>query len=168
MLDYSQLPGLIAERFFFVLDVDKDLYLNQKEFLNGMLNFYCSSFDQKLKLVFDMYDFDQDGMITKVDITTIISCMPVAQNNRIRSEGKYTAEGGGAQNFQERVDTLDEMFKILDICFGKDEKIGFQRFVKITEEISSDMVLSVLGILRERLPCSENYWRYRRNFELSI
>jgi hypothetical protein len=30
------------------------------------------------------------------------------------------------------------------------------------------MVLSVLSILRERLPCSENYWRYRRNFELSM
>jgi hypothetical protein len=48
MLDYSQLPGLLAERFFYVLDTDKDLYLNQKEFLNGMLDFYCSSFDQKL------------------------------------------------------------------------------------------------------------------------
>lgn len=30
------------------------------------------------------------------------------------------------------------------------------------------MVLSLLNILRERLPCSENYWRYRRNYELSI
>ena len=30
------------------------------------------------------------------------------------------------------------------------------------------MVLSVLSILRERLPCSENYWRYRRNYELSV
>jgi hypothetical protein len=28
MLDYSQLPGLLAERFFYVLDTDKDLYLN--------------------------------------------------------------------------------------------------------------------------------------------
>lgn len=28
------------------------------------------------------------------------------------------------------------------------------------------MALSVLSLLRERLPCSENYWRYRRNFEL--
>ena len=61
-----------------------------------MLDFYCSSFDQKLKFVFRMYDFDEDGLISKTDITTIISCMPVAQNNRIRSEGKYTAEGGGA------------------------------------------------------------------------
>ena len=30
------------------------------------------------------------------------------------------------------------------------------------------MVLSVLSLLRERLPCSENYWRYRRNFELTM
>lgn len=28
------------------------------------------------------------------------------------------------------------------------------------------MTLSILSLLRERLPCSENYWRYRRNFEL--
>jgi hypothetical protein len=30
------------------------------------------------------------------------------------------------------------------------------------------MVLSVLSLLRERLPCSENYWRYRRNFEIQM
>lgn len=78
MLDYSQLPGLIAERFFCVLDQDKDLYLSQKEFLNGMLDFYCSSFDQKLKFVFRLYDFDEDGLISQKDITTIISCLPVA------------------------------------------------------------------------------------------
>lgn len=28
------------------------------------------------------------------------------------------------------------------------------------------MALSILSLVRERLPCSENYWRYRRNFEL--
>jgi hypothetical protein len=39
-------------------------------------------------------------------------------------------------------------------------------FQKITEEVSSDMALSVLSLLRERLPCSENYWRYRKNFEM--
>jgi hypothetical protein len=59
------------------------------------------------------------------------------------------------------------MFAILDICFGNKEQVNFDQFVKITEEVSSDMVLAVLSILRERLPCSENYWRYRRNFELS-
>jgi hypothetical protein len=30
------------------------------------------------------------------------------------------------------------------------------------------MVLSVLSLFRERLPCSENYWRYKNNYELHM
>ena len=30
------------------------------------------------------------------------------------------------------------------------------------------MVLAVLSLFRERLPCSENYWRYKRNYELHM
>ena len=37
--------------------------------------------------------------------------------------------------------------------------------MSISEEKTSDMVLAVLSLLRERLPCSENYWRYKRHFE---
>lgn len=48
MLDYCQLPGLLAERLFSVLDIDSDNYLNSKEFLTGLLRFYCSTFDQKI------------------------------------------------------------------------------------------------------------------------
>ena len=48
MLEYSQLPGLLGERFFHVLDTDRDGYLSQKEFLYGLLGFYCSTFDQKI------------------------------------------------------------------------------------------------------------------------
>ena len=71
--DYCQLPGLIGERLFAVMDLDDDGYLNSKEFLSGLLRFYCSDFDQKMKFVFEIYDFDTDGYITKSDISTIIS-----------------------------------------------------------------------------------------------
>jgi hypothetical protein len=119
-----------------------------------------------MKLIFDVYDFDNDGLISQKDIITIISCMPVIQSANVRGEGKYTKEGGGAQSFQERVDTLEEMLAILQDCFGNSTHLDLQQFQKITEEKSSDMALSILSLLRERLPCSENYWRYRRNFEL--
>lgn len=94
--------------------------------------------------------------------------MPVNQSQNVRGEGKYTREGGGVQNFQERVDTLEEMLSILQHCFGERKAINLKEFLQITEEVSSDMALSVLSLLRERLPCSENYWRYRRNFELHL
>ena len=58
------------------------------------------------------------------------------------------------------------MQQILDICFDDKTTIGLQEFMKITEQRSSDMVLAVLSLLRDRLPCSENYWRYKRNYEI--
>lgn len=88
------------------MDVDKDGYLNQKEFITGLYRFYCSSFNQKIKLVFEIYDFDNDDRITKTDISTLINCMPVVRTSKAIAEGKFTQEGGGAQSFQERVDTL--------------------------------------------------------------
>ena len=29
-------------------------------------------------------------------------------------------------------------------------------------------MLAVLGLFRERLPCSENFWRYKRNYDLHM
>ena len=60
------------------------------------------------------------------------------------------------------------MTQILDICFGDKDSINFQEFSAISEEQTSDMVLAVLSLLRERLPCSENYWRYKRNYEMHM
>ena len=39
-------------------------------------------------------------------------------------------------------------------------------FKKINEDISSDTVLAVLGLFRKRLPCSGNFWRYKRNYDM--
>lgn len=58
------------------------------------------------------------------------------------------------------------MHSVLGHCYGDRQSINLKEFQQITENVSSDMVLSVLSLLRERLPCSENYWRYRRNFEM--
>jgi hypothetical protein len=63
---------------------------------------------------------------------------------------------------------MQEMYEILDMCFGDKKRINFKDFLKINEEISSDMLLSVLNIFREKLPCSENFWRYKRNYELHM
>jgi hypothetical protein len=43
-----------------------------------------------------------------------------------------------------------------------------EEFQVITETKTSDMVLSVLLLFRERLPCSENYWRYKRNYQMHM
>ena len=120
-LDYAQLPGVLGERFFTVMNVTKSGYLDQKEFLTGLFRVYCSSFDEKSDFIFEIYDFDADGFISKTDIITILSSLPVinfSTINRQNIEGKFTQEGGGLENFEQRVETMNEMNTILDICFN--------------------------------------------------
>jgi len=63
---------------------------------------------------------------------------------------------------------MEEMNRVLEICFGGLHHIDQNQFKKINEDISSDTVLAVLGLFRERLPCSENFWRYKRNYDLHM
>jgi len=59
------------------MDINNDGYVDYREFLTGLLRIYCSTFEQKMKFVFEIYDFDQDSLISKNDIQSILSYMPV-------------------------------------------------------------------------------------------
>ena len=90
LLEYAALPGMLGERFFSVMDLNNDGYVDYREFLTGLLRIYCSTFEQKTKFVFEIYDFDSDGLVSKEDISTILSYMPVTKNTPVESEGKFT------------------------------------------------------------------------------
>jgi hypothetical protein len=60
------------------------------------------------------------------------------------------------------------MYSILDMAFGDKTHINLPEFKRITREVTSDMVLSVLSLFREKFPCSENFWRYKRNYEMHM
>lgn len=82
MLDYAQLPGVLGDRFFTVLDTDASGYIDHREFLTGLFRVFCSSFDEKADFVFEIYDFDGDGFISKIDISTIMASLPVINFNK--------------------------------------------------------------------------------------
>jgi len=51
---YANLPGILGERFFKILDENGDGYIDQKEFIHAMFKVYYSKLESKIKLVFDM------------------------------------------------------------------------------------------------------------------
>lgn len=53
---------------------------------------------------------------------------------------------------------------MVEVCFGKKEKLNLDEFQKISESKSSDMLLVVLNLLREKLPCSENFYNFQDEF----
>jgi len=54
MLNYSNLPGIIGERFVALLDLSKSDYIDLREFVHGFFKVYYSNLETKIKLSFDM------------------------------------------------------------------------------------------------------------------
>jgi len=73
-----------------VMDLNSDGYVDYREFLTGLLRIYCSTFEQKTRFVFEIYDFDADGYVSKEDISTILSYMPVTKTTQVDGEGMFT------------------------------------------------------------------------------
>ena len=66
---------------FNLFDINKDNYIDNTEFLTSMFKLYSSDFNIKMKFIFDMYDFDKDGTISKEDVCTMLSSLPVDKLN---------------------------------------------------------------------------------------
>ena len=53
-LSYTNLPGIIGERFFAVVDLSKTDYIELREFVHGFFKVFYSNLETQLKLSFDM------------------------------------------------------------------------------------------------------------------
>lgn len=54
LVAYSQLPGILGERFFAVLDLSKTGHVDLREFVFGFFKIFYSNLETKMKLCFDM------------------------------------------------------------------------------------------------------------------
>lgn len=63
------------------MDTDKNEYLSRDEFCKGFFNLYCTNFDDKMRFIFKIYDFDNDGLISKDDIATILNLFPICNES---------------------------------------------------------------------------------------
>jgi len=155
IIDYCQLPGILAERFFSLLDTNHDEYVDLKEFVYILFKIYYSKFEEKVKLAFDIYDFDRDGYITKEDVRIILSYIPVLRDtdtHEDEKEGTFSQSGGGHDEFNTRLRIQEEISELLDIVFDEKDKINLQEFQEINETITSDMLVTLLTLLRDKLP----------------
>lgn len=167
LLTYCNLPGIIGERFFAVMDLSKTEYIDLREFVHGFFKIYYSNLETKIKLSFDIYDFDRDGYITKEDVRLILSHVPIVnqvQGQNI-NEGSFTRDGGGNHAFLDRIETQEEIQLLIQSCFGDKKRINYDDYVKLNQDVSSEMFLSILTLLQTNIPCSVNFYRYKNNYE---
>ncbi len=79
--------GLIGDRVFRLYDLDRNECIDLIEFITVSCRFFQTSFESKLRLVFDVFDVNGDGSISGEDIRGILSHIPLEiivrpRNNR--------------------------------------------------------------------------------------
>lgn len=110
---------------------------------------FCESYEKLARFIFYFYDFDKDGLISKEDVRTVLSYVPL-NVSKAKSLSKYDKE-----EFKDRVESQEELHHLLDKCFGKNEFLDINLFLNVIENVSSDIFLFILIFLLEKRPFSK-------------
>jgi hypothetical protein len=110
--------------------------LGKEEFMNGMNNLFSEDYGVLSRLIFDLYDFNQDGEISRDDINILFSYITIRTKNK--NIFKFANE-----DFKDRIESKEELFKLIEHFFGSNETINFEDFVKSTENKSSESFIYV-------------------------
>ena len=151
---YYDLPGIISERLFSCFDKDKDGVLGLNEFVEGMQSLFsqAESFDSLAKFIFNLYDFNSTGIIKKDDVRVVLSYVPLQKTDTttVVKDNIEIVE----DNFDDRVESQEQLFHILNIAFKKKEEMNFEEYINVVKNVNSDIFILLLMFLLEKKPFS--------------
>ena len=151
---YYDLPGIISERLFTVFDKDKDGVLSLSEFVNGMKMLFSQveTFDSLAKFIFSFYDFRSCGKIKKDDVRIVLSYVPLQKTDfEVIKEGNLEIV---EENFQDRVESQEQLFNILNVAFKNKEEMNYEEYINVVKNVNSDIFILILMFLLEKKPFS--------------
>ena len=80
--DYIKLPVFISEKLFNSFSSsNKKEGLTEEEFVDGFYKLYMGTFQETTNVIFNLLDFDKDGVIKKEDVKLILSYLPLSNSN---------------------------------------------------------------------------------------
>ena len=147
-IKYFMLPGMISRRLFSVFNnnIDEE-YLNSENFINNMKNLFTGNVEYLFKLIFNLFDFDNDGIISYEDVSLILSYIPIKHNKYDKKKFKFEQD-----QFVDRIQTQEEIAFALKILFSSKNSIIYNDFLDIIKNQNSDIFIFLLLFILERKP----------------
>ena len=151
---YYSLPGIIGDRLFRVFDSNNNGILELNEFKGGMISLFCGDYEKTLRFIFDFYDFDGNGKISKEDIKIVLLYILYSNKDLNLSNKNDNSNNNNIiinSNNNSYETQIDEM---LNVCFNKKKGIDFTSFVDIIEKINADIYFITYMFLLKQKPFS--------------
>ena len=134
------------------MDRNRNDYIDFFEFIEGMTILFSENYEKLIEFIFDFYDFDKDGKISKEDVRVVLSYIPLNITKLEKySELKLKFEN---EEFKDRVESQEELFNLMEKCFKQNE-LDLEKFKDIVENVCSDIFLFILIFLMEKKPFSK-------------
>ena len=151
-IKFFNLPGMISRRLFSVFNNNNDEeYLNSENFINHMKNLFTGNTEYLFKLIFNLFDFDNDGIITYEDVSLILSYIPIRHNKYDKKKFKFEQD-----QFVDRIQTQEEIAFALKILFSSKNSILYKDFIDIIKNQNSDIFIFLLLFILERKPFTKD------------
>ena len=157
-ISYYNLPLIICERLFKVLDVNNHSSLSEEDFVSGLLNLFLGDYKSLVKIMFNMYDYNRDGKISRQDIKIVFNYIPL-KPNEVYQRYKIKFE---EDNINDRKESMNEINKVLDKIF-EEEYIDEDYFKYSIENINSDLFIFLLVFLYEKRPFNDDTINHYKN-----
>lgn len=174
-MEYVRLPGPLSERLFQVAAWNsKKENLSCDQFVKVMFRIFGDLHEQN-RLAFEMFDFDDDGFVSKIDVQLVLGCLPTAtifdavysnlcseaetwtsqnkMSNRKKEQQPLT--GNTAENHYVNWSYLQECIeKFVNETFYDDEPMTFEQFKHLFYSKNSVLTVVIMATILNNLPCS--------------
>lgn len=128
------------------------------------------------------FDFDGDNYISPDEVFLLLSYIPFKRpingaasqgTERVSGDAASSTNGGeslpnretanaSTMNEEERSLEQREIKSFVQQAFQEVPRFPIDQYLEFNSSISSEMFVSVMSIIQERLPCSSFYFRQRR------
>ena len=153
--NYYNLPLIISERLFKVLDVNDRSSLTEDEFVSGLMDLFLGDYKTLIKILFNIYDYNRDGKISRNDVKIIFNYIPLKPNEIFqRYKIKYESD-----NINDRKESMNEIKQTMDKIFEEDY-LDEDYFKYAIENINSDLFIFLLVFLYEKRPFNDETMEY--------
>lgn len=189
LMEFINLPGILADRFYAQVGNGSktDARIVQEKFISVMQTIYNSQLEDKMRLTFEMYDFDCDGKISADDVRLVLNYIPlvrrenssltVSDSSQERDdlvkkfnacsiqEGLYCSNEGKDMNEEQRIQNQKKIRNFTDAVFANKSVMTLKEYIQFNTSVSPEMFISIISELQERIPCSQYVFKQMRAFK---